>query len=229
MWLLLPCTFIFHMLFKCHVLRSQVLLSLQSYWGCRCSAMMMNWLQRPQETSGCTVLVWFTNLRLVFVFMEHCCPFLVVQEWTVCQGGCEAHLDAESPQYSSRVALHPAWGTVWRIRRVKYVHASCYTVHFYCRALLCLGGLLTTWKTPCSGSLSVRQVSHTVSGNFCKRLQTCYSYVLFLACVVLQVKFGVKLLKLVRGDLLDVIHVCETKLKQTNYLRSLISDLVKGT
>ena len=37
-----------------------------------------------------------------------------------------------------------------------------------------------------------------------------------------------KLLKLVRGDLLDVIHVCETKLKQTNYLRSLISDLVKG-
>lgn len=38
-----------------------------------------------------------------------------------------------------------------------------------------------------------------------------------------------KLLKLVRGDILDVIRVCETKLKQTNYLRSLISDLVKGT
>ena len=48
------------------------------------------------------------------------------------------------------------------------------------------------------------------------------------AGIVLQIKFGVKLLKLVRGDLLDVIHVCETKLKQTNYLRSLISDLVKG-
>ena len=37
-----------------------------------------------------------------------------------------------------------------------------------------------------------------------------------------------KLLKLVRGDIRDVIGVCETKLKQTNYLRSLINDLVKG-
>lgn len=53
--------------------------------------------------------------------------------------------------------------------------------------------------------------------------------VLRLPGIALQIKFGVKLLKLVRGDLLDVIHVCETKLKQTNYLRSLISDLVKGT
>lgn len=39
---------------------------------------------------------------------------------------------------------------------------------------------------------------------------------------------GVKLLKDVRGDLADVQLVCETKKKQTNYLRSIISDLAKG-
>ena len=32
----------------------------------------------------------------------------------------------------------------------------------------------------------------------------------------------------VRSDLADVVEVCEVKKKQTNYLRSLISDLAKG-
>ena len=39
---------------------------------------------------------------------------------------------------------------------------------------------------------------------------------------------GVKLLKDVRGDLVDVQLVCEARKKQTNYLRSIISDLAKG-
>ena len=43
-----------------------------------------------------------------------------------------------------------------------------------------------------------------------------------------QVNTGVKLLKIVRRDLVDVVSVCEIKIKQTNYLRTLISDLVKG-
>ena len=33
---------------------------------------------------------------------------------------------------------------------------------------------------------------------------------------------------MVRNDLADVVQVCEAKKKQTNYLRSLISDLAKG-
>lgn len=33
----------------------------------------------------------------------------------------------------------------------------------------------------------------------------------------------------VRQDLSDVVQVCVGKKKQTNYLRTLISDLVKGT
>ena len=37
-----------------------------------------------------------------------------------------------------------------------------------------------------------------------------------------------KLLKVICRDLLDVVKVCEGKMKQTNYLRTLISDLVKG-
>ncbi len=32
----------------------------------------------------------------------------------------------------------------------------------------------------------------------------------------------------VRQDLTDVVHVCEGKKKQTNDLRSLINDMVKG-
>ena len=39
---------------------------------------------------------------------------------------------------------------------------------------------------------------------------------------------GVKLLRDVRNDLEDVKLVCEAKKKQTNYLRSIISDLAKG-
>ena len=40
---------------------------------------------------------------------------------------------------------------------------------------------------------------------------------------------GVRLLRDVRNDLADVVEVCAAKKKQTNYLRSLISDLAKGT
>lgn len=39
---------------------------------------------------------------------------------------------------------------------------------------------------------------------------------------------GAKLLQDVRQDLADVVHVCEGKKKQTNYLRTLINELVKG-
>ena len=43
-----------------------------------------------------------------------------------------------------------------------------------------------------------------------------------------QVNTGVRLLRDVRSDLADVVEVCAAKKKQTNYLRSLISDLAKG-
>lgn len=39
---------------------------------------------------------------------------------------------------------------------------------------------------------------------------------------------GGKMLQEVRQDLTDVVQVCEGKKKQTNDLRTLISDLVKG-
>ena len=39
---------------------------------------------------------------------------------------------------------------------------------------------------------------------------------------------GVRLVRDVRNDLADVVEVCSAKKKQTNYLRSLISDLAKG-
>lgn len=43
-----------------------------------------------------------------------------------------------------------------------------------------------------------------------------------------EVKMGGKMLQEVRQDLSDVVQVCVGKKKQTNYLRTLISDLVKG-
>ncbi|XP_070608209.1 cytoplasmic dynein 1 heavy chain 1 isoform X1 [Erythrolamprus reginae] len=43
-----------------------------------------------------------------------------------------------------------------------------------------------------------------------------------------EVKMGAKLLQDVRQDLADVVQVCEGKKKQTNYLRMLINELVKG-
>ena len=43
-----------------------------------------------------------------------------------------------------------------------------------------------------------------------------------------EVNSGARLLHSVRGNLLDVVQVCEAKKKQTNFLRSLISDLTKG-
>ncbi|CAG10419.1 unnamed protein product, partial [Tetraodon nigroviridis] len=43
-----------------------------------------------------------------------------------------------------------------------------------------------------------------------------------------EVKMGGKMLQDVRQDLSDVVQVCQGKKKQTNYLRTLISDLVKG-
>lgn len=39
---------------------------------------------------------------------------------------------------------------------------------------------------------------------------------------------GARLLQDVRQDLADVVQVCEGKKKQTNYLRTLINELVKG-
>lgn len=39
---------------------------------------------------------------------------------------------------------------------------------------------------------------------------------------------GAKLLQDVRQDLADVVQVCEGKKKQTNYLRTLTNELVKG-
>ena len=47
-------------------------------------------------------------------------------------------------------------------------------------------------------------------------------------CLTLQVNSGARLLRVMRNDLADVVLVCEAKKKQTNYLRSLISDLAKG-
>ena len=44
-----------------------------------------------------------------------------------------------------------------------------------------------------------------------------------------EVNTGSRLLKDIRSNLSDVVDVCEAKKKQTNYLRSLISDLAKGT
>ncbi|KAF4101796.1 hypothetical protein G5714_016596 [Onychostoma macrolepis] len=43
-----------------------------------------------------------------------------------------------------------------------------------------------------------------------------------------EVKMGARMLQDVRQDLTDVVHVCEGKKKQTNDLRTLINDLVKG-
>lgn len=39
---------------------------------------------------------------------------------------------------------------------------------------------------------------------------------------------GARMLQDVRQDLSDVVQVCEGKKKQTNVLRTLINDLVKG-
>ncbi len=43
-----------------------------------------------------------------------------------------------------------------------------------------------------------------------------------------EVNTGSKLLTIVQSDLRDIIAVCETKKKQTNYHRQLITDLIKG-
>ena len=48
-------------------------------------------------------------------------------------------------------------------------------------------------------------------------------------CVPNQVNSGARLLRDVRHDLSDVVEICEGRKKQTNYLRSLLSDLAKGT
>ena len=43
-----------------------------------------------------------------------------------------------------------------------------------------------------------------------------------------QVNVGIALLSTVRNDLQNVIAVCEQVKKPTNYLRSVMSDLMKG-
>ena len=50
----------------------------------------------------------------------------------------------------------------------------------------------------------------------------------FHSIPVSQVNTGARLLRDVRHDLEDVVEVCEARKKQTNYLRSLTSDLTKG-
>ena len=57
--------------------------------------------------------------------------------------------------------------------------------------------------------------------------RVCDGQILF-SCLPAQVNTGAKLLHDIRTDLGDVVQVCETKKKQTNYLRGLISDLAKG-
>lgn len=47
-------------------------------------------------------------------------------------------------------------------------------------------------------------------------------------CLPVQVNSGAHLLRDVRHDLSDVVEICEGRKKQTNYLRSLVSDLAKG-
>lgn len=47
-----------------------------------------------------------SNPSELFVVIEQCRGSLVVQEGKVCQGRCEAHLDAKPAQYSTRLALH---------------------------------------------------------------------------------------------------------------------------
>ena len=39
---------------------------------------------------------------------------------------------------------------------------------------------------------------------------------------------GHRFLRSVRGDLADIVEVCNARKKQTNYIRSLISDMTKG-
>ena len=56
---------------------------------------------------------------------------------------------------------------------------------------------------------------------------SCVSVCLPPWCVV-QVNSGARLLRDVRYDLNDVVEICEGRKKQTNYLRSLLSDLAKG-
>ncbi len=43
-----------------------------------------------------------------------------------------------------------------------------------------------------------------------------------------EVNSGSRLLTNVRNDLENIVSVCEGRKKQTNYLRSVISDLTKG-
>ena len=55
-----------------------------------------------------------------------------------------------------------------------------------------------------------------------------FNLMCFHSIPVSQVNTGARLLRDVRHDLEDVVEVCEARKKQTNYLRSLTSDLTKG-
>lgn len=197
--------------------------------------MMMNSLvQRPQEISECLcVCLLVMPMRCLLLSTSVVWFPYVVQTWKVCQGGCEAHLDAKPAQYCPRLALHSARGASHQLCYVgcgqKVLHNNIFL------------SIAESWDTqedcgqlerPSFQVFWARSKPDALPvGNSFGNLHVVHTctYVLCLPGIVLQIKLGVKLLKLVRGDLLDVIHVCETKLKQTNYLRSLISDLVKGT
>ena len=53
-------------------------------------------------------------------------------------------------------------------------------------------------------------------------------YVNLIVVLLPQVNTGYQLLNTIREDLNHVVLVCESQKKPTNYLRNLMSDLVKG-
>lgn len=53
-------------------------------------------------------------------------------------------------------------------------------------------------------------------------------YVNLIAVLLPQVNTGYQFLNTIREDLNHVVLVCESQKKPTNYLRNLMSDLVKG-
>lgn len=63
---------------------------------------------------------------------------------------------------------------------------------------------------------------------FCVSMNFCFYQDPLFRFFEREVKMGGKMLQEVRQDLTDVVHVCGGKKKQTNDLRTLINDLVKG-
>lgn len=60
------------------------------------------------------------------------------------------------------------------------------------------------------------------------KIEYLKEYVKFVVVLLPQVNTGYQLLNTIREDLNHVVLVCESQKKPTNYLRNLMSDLVKG-